>query len=123
MKKVKFDGQRWILMIDEQGLLNPHTEVFFANEHQDEIAKLIKRNIIGDAQPNVIYQIPNSGIYTAAHGPKCGPLWPDSNCYECGGKGVLAVFDDTGLQMGGIDLFYKEIQKIKDGTSTIGPAS
>lgn len=118
MKKVKYDGSRWILLIDDGGFFNPNSEVYFYSN--SKIAKLV-RQTVKDPEIDVVYEVPDSGIYTQVCGPKCGPFWPDANCNNCGGKGVGASFDGTGMQMGGTDIGNQEIENIKQGKSNIHP--
>lgn len=119
MKRVKFDGYEWILLT-EQGFFNPNSQVYFYRSDRGKIAKLMNK-LVPDWKADVVYEIPDNGIYTAVCGPKCGPLWPDRNCNSCGGNGVGATFDESGLQMGGTDLANQEVENIKNGCSNIHP--
>jgi|SRR5688572_16285150 len=122
MKQVKFDGSKWILLTADGGFFNPNTEVYFSTllQSQGKIAKLIKSLGI-TPEIDIVYEIPDSGIYTAICGPKCGPFWPNHSCNYCGGNGVAAVFDDSGMQMGGTDVGNQELENIKNGVSNIHP--
>ena len=122
MKKVKFDGFKWILFTEDGGFFNPNKYVYFSTlmDSQSKMAKLAKTLRI-DVEIDKVYEIPDSGIYTSVCGPKCGPFWPDSRCGYCGGKGVAAMFSDSGFQMGGTDEGNKEVELIKQGKSNIHP--
>lgn len=118
MKRVKFDGSKWILLIDQQGFFMPYNEVYFWHDEQCKVTKIVD-SIFGYHDVGKVYEIPNSKIYTAVCGPKCGPYWPDKACHFCGGKGVSATFDNSGMQMGGTDMANDEVEKIKNSTSSI----
>lgn len=120
MKQVKFDGSKWKLITENGGFFNPNTEVFFWYDDQPRIDKLV-RSLIENVQPHTIYEIPDSKIYTAVCGPKCGPFWPDRNCQMCGGNGVSATFNDGYIQMGGTDEANEEVELIRQGKSNIHP--
>jgi hypothetical protein len=120
MKQVKYNGSKWILLTPDGGFFNPQSEVYFYSSEQGKIAKLVKQTV-KDIEIDVIYQVPDSGIYTQVCGPQCGPFWPNVNCNSCGGTGVGASFDDSGFQMGGTDIGNQEIENIKNGNSNIHP--
>jgi hypothetical protein len=120
MKKVKYDGSRWILFTENGGFFNPNDWVYFAGWQQEKIAALVKKTI-PSPEANVLYEVPDNSVYASVHGPKCGPFWPDPNCYECGGKGVLGVVSDSAFNLGSTDEGNAEIEAIKEGRSNIHP--
>lgn len=120
MKQVKYDGYKWKLLTPDGGFFNPHPELYFYADDQGRIAKIIK-GIFKETEIDVIYEIPDSSIYTSVCGPKCGPFWPDANCNSCGGNGVGATFSDGYINMGSTDEGNAEIELIKQGKSNIHP--
>lgn len=122
MKRVKFDGRDWILITGDGGFFNPNSEVYFYSyaETQAKIRDIVSK-VVSTPQVGVIYEIPDSGIYTAVCGPQCGPFWPNQNCRHCGGKGVGATFSDGPFNMGSTDEGNQEVENIMNGQSNIHP--
>lgn len=124
MKQVKFNGSRWTLSTKDS-LFNPNTEVYFAiSEYfgESKLRELVTKLIGKQPEVGIIYDVPDECVYTSAHGPKCGPWWPDPNCHECGGKGVLAcVKEPKEFVIGNTDDYDKEAELIMQGKSNIHP--
>lgn len=81
MIKVKKINGRWRWLNPEK-----HDFVYFTDK---AVEKLL--TIISPIEEGKIYDVSEEGVfYLMNHSPLCNGISPNTECYECGGQGILA---------------------------------
>lgn len=81
IKVKKVNGRwRWLEYSDR------HNFIYLTDQAVEQVLKMISERPI---EENKIYEVDDVYFSAMNHSSKCTGAYPDNQCYECGGEGVL----------------------------------